>query len=144
MEGTTEREASLLYAVYNFDSVQNSQATNVPSESMSRGAAGVVELLENFPPRLIVPMERRSFDLLRNTLLTRYKLSPDFEFPITIPINDNPKRLHRNLFGYKIADGGSLCGTVVIKFPQHPARIFRPSYAEVCALVVRNLFLQLA
>ena len=89
-------------------------------------------------------MERRSFDLLRETLLIRYKLSPDFEFPITIRINDNSKRLHRKLFGYKIADGGSLCGTVVVKFPQHPARILRPSYAEACAVAVSCLFLQLA
>jgi hypothetical protein len=144
--GNRGRE-TLLYAVYNFDSVQNPQASRVPSESMKRGAPGLLSLLEKSPPRLIVPMERRCFDVLRDELPQRgYKRAENYQFPIPIPISiyGNPKRFHRNIFGFGIDGTGPLKESVVVKLPQHPAKIFRADYATECGKVVRDLFEQLA
>ncbi len=147
MPEATEAESTLLYAVYNFDSIQNPQASRVPSESMKRGAPGLLSLLEKSPPRLIVPMERRSFDVLRDELPQRgYKRTENYQFPIPIPISiyGNPKRFHRNIFGFRIDGTGPLKESVVVKLPQHPAKIFRADYATECGKVVRDLFERLA
>jgi hypothetical protein len=142
----SETEATLLYAVYNFDSVQDPHASHVPTENMRKGSSGVLSLLEKSPPRLIVPMESRSFELLREVLLQReYDLGMTNEFPLPVPIliYDNPKRLHRRIFGFRIEGAGPLRGSVVVRLPQHPAKILRADYATACAKPVRNLFEQL-
>ncbi len=108
MPEAVEAERTLLYAVYNFDSVQNSQASRVPYESMKRGAPRLLSLLEKSPPRLIVPMESRCFDVLRDQLCQRgYECAEKYKFPISISIYGNPKRFHRNIFGFRI------CGKAV-------------------------------
>ena len=141
MPEATEAESTLLYAVYNFDSVQNSQASRVPSESMKRGAPGLLSLLEKSPPRLIVPMERRCFDRLWDELLQHgYERPVNYDFPISISIYGNPKNLHRNILGFRIDGTGPLKGTVVVRLPQHPAHILRADYAIECGKAVRDLF----
>jgi len=145
MPEAVEAERTLLYAVYNFDSVQNSQASRVPYESMKRGAPRLLSLLEKSPPRLIVPMESRCFDVLRDQLCQRgYECAEKYKFPISISIYGNPKRFHRNIFGFRIGGTAPLRGSFVVKLPQHPAKIFRADYAVKCGKAVRDLFDQLA
>jgi hypothetical protein len=145
MPEATEAQRTLLYAVYNFDSVQNPEARRVPSESIKRGAPRLLSLLEKSPPRLIVPMERRSFFLLKDVLLRRgYELGVNYEFPISISIYGNPKRFHRNIFGFRVGGAGPLKESVVVRLPQHPAKILRADYATACGKAVRDLFDQLA
>jgi hypothetical protein len=71
MPEAAEADRLLLYAVYNLDSIQNPDASDVPLDRMREGAPHIVSLLESAPPRLIVPMERRSFDVLRDELRQR-------------------------------------------------------------------------
>jgi hypothetical protein len=140
-------EATLLYAVYNLDSVQESHGNYVPPERMKKGAPGVLSLLEKSPPRLIVPMEKACFEVLREALVQRgYDLGTNNEFPLPVPIAiyNNPKRLHRKICGFRIAGDGPLAGSVVIRLPQHPAKILRADYATACGKAVRNLFERLA
>jgi hypothetical protein len=147
MPEARETEAAFLYAVYNLDSIQEPHANRVSIERMKSGAPAVVSLLEKSPPRLIVPMEKESFNVLREALdQRRYNVGTKNEFPLTVPIAiyNNPKRLHRNLSGFRIEDGGPLRGAVVIRLPQHPAKILRADYAAVCGKAVRNLFERLA
>lgn len=147
MSEASETEATLLYAVYNLDSVQESHANLVSMERMKKGAPGVLSLLEKSPPRLVVPMERECFKVLRDALVERgYDLGTNNEFPLPIPIAiyNNPKRLHRRLCGFRIDGAGPLKGSVVIRLPQHPAKIFRADYAMACGNAVRHLFEQLA
>jgi hypothetical protein len=141
----TAADRTFLYAVYNFDSIQNPQAKQVPFARMRKGVRGVLSLLETSPPRLIVPMERRSFYLLKDGLgQSGYDLGVNHEFPISIPIYNNPRRFHRKIFGFKINGRGPLKGSVAVGLPQHPAKILRVDYATACAKAVRDLFEQLA
>jgi hypothetical protein len=143
MPEAPETDRAFLYAVYNFDSVENSRASQVPIESMKKGAPRLLSLLEESPPRLIVPMEKRCFEELRCILLQhRYDLAMINE-PIAIPIYDNPKgaqKFHESLIGCRIAGNGPLNGSIVVRLPQHPAHIFSAAYAERCAKAVRGLF----
>jgi hypothetical protein len=132
--------ADRLFAVFNFDSVQCSESRRVPEQNMKKGAKGVVDLLEATRPRVIVPMDKSCFDLLKTILsANRYQASTDESFSVKIPINSSPKKIHRQLFGFRILGNGPLRGSVVIKSPQHPARIFRGDYAMACAKHMRKL-----
>jgi len=147
MPEATEPEATLLYAVYNFDSVQDPHANHVPEASMRKGSSAVLSLLEKSPPRLIVPMESRSYEKLREALVERergYEVVMNNEFPIMISIYNNSKRFHRKILGFRIDGVGPLKGSVVVRLPQHPAKILRADYATACGKAARNLFEQLA
>jgi hypothetical protein len=147
MPEASETEAALLYAVYNLDSIQDPHANHVPIERMRKGAPAVLSLLEKSPPRLIVPMEKECAKILREALVRRgYHLGTNDEFllPVPIPIYNNPKRLHRKLCGFRIQGGGPLKDAVVIRLPQHPAKILRADYVTACGKAVRNVFEQLA
>lgn len=138
-----EADRLLLYAVYNLDSVQNPEASEVPLDRMRRGAPHIVSLLESAPPRLIVPMESICFGVLNDALREHgYDFRRD-GFPISISIYDNPKRLHRSISGFRIRGKGPLTGSIVVKLPQHPAKILRPDYAAKCGEAVRKLFEEL-
>jgi hypothetical protein len=146
MPEATETEATLLYAVYNLDSVQESHASRVSIERMRKGSSAVLLLLEKSPPRLIVPMERECCKVLLEALSRRgYDLGTNSELPlrVPIPIYNNPKRLHRKICGFRIGGAGCLNGSVAIRLPQHPAKILRADYATACGKAVRNLFEQL-
>ena len=131
--------ADRLFAVFNFDSVQCSESRRVPEQNMKKGAKGVVDLLETTRPRLIVPMDKSCFYLLKTILsASGYHASTDEPFSVKIPIYTSPK-IHRQLFGFRILGNGPLRGSVVIKSPQHPARIFREDYAMACAKPMRKL-----
>lgn len=147
MPEANETEAPFLYAVYNLDSVQESHGNQVPLERMKKGVSGVLSLLEKSPPRLIVPMEKACFDILREALVQRgYDFGTNDEFPLPLPIAiyNNPKRLHRKISGFRIDGAGALKGSIVVRLPQHPAKILRADYAAACGKAVRNLFERLA
>jgi hypothetical protein len=145
MPQASETEATLLYAVYNLDSIQEPHANRVPIERMREGCPAVISLLEKSPPRLIVPMEGECFKVLQEGL-RRYNFNTKNEFPLPVPIAiyNNPKRLHRKICGFRIEGAGPLREAVVIRLPQHPAKILRTDYATACGKAVRNLFEQLA
>jgi hypothetical protein len=145
MPEASEAEVTLLYAVYNLDSVQEPHANRVPIERMREGCPAVISLLEKSPPRLIVPMEKECFKVLQEGLHGyRFDTNNEFPLPVPIPIYNNPKRLHREICGFRIEGAGPLRGSVVIRLPQHPAKILRADYAAACGKAVRNLFEQLA
>ncbi len=140
----SEAEALLLYAVFNFDAVQDPNAAHVPEDRMRAGAGGLLRLLEQTAPRLIVAMERRSYALLKATITeNHYAIGSPDEFPIALSIYGNPRRFHRRIYGFRIGKGGPLEGTVVVRLPQHPARMFTDSYAAACGASVYQTFLKL-
>jgi hypothetical protein len=119
---------------------QCSESRRVPEQNMKKSAKRVVDLLEATRPRLIVPMDESCFKLLQAILCANmYQTSADEPFSVKIPIYSSPKRVHRQLFGFRILGNGPLRGSVVIKSPQHPARIFREDYAMACAKPMRKL-----
>ena len=148
MPEATEAERPFLYAVYNLDSVQKSRAPDVPEERMREGVKAIISLLEQSPPRLIVPMESLSFNRFKEALREHgYDVGPNNAFLISVPIYDNPKgaqKFHRALSGFRIAGNGALNDSIVVRLSQHPAHIFTAAYAERCAKAVRSLFERLA
>ncbi|PYK81635.1 MAG: hypothetical protein DME41_11620, partial [Verrucomicrobia bacterium] len=78
--------------------------------------------------------------LRRETLAVRGYAVDDQSHPIKISIYGNPRRSHSSLSGYRIDGVGPLGGSVVVRLPQHPARIFRADYARACGRAVRGLF----
>jgi hypothetical protein len=145
MPEASETEATLLYAVYNLDSIQEPHANRVPIERMREGCPAVISLLEKSPPRLIVPMERECFQVLQEGLRGyNFSTNNEFPLPVPIPIYNNPKRLHRKICGFRVEGDGPLAGSVVIRLLQHPAKILRADYGTACGKTVRDLFERLA
>jgi hypothetical protein len=145
MPEASDTEATFLYAVYNLDSIEEPHANRVPIERMREGCPAVVSLLEKSPPRLIVPMEKECFKVLQEGL-QGYSFETNNQLPLPVPIQiyKNAKRLHRKICGFRIEGAGPLRSSVVIKLPQHPAKILRADYAAACGKAVRNLFEQVA
>ena len=134
--------ADRVFGVINFDWVNNPEARNVSQARMDLGQTDVIAVLQQTQPRVIVPMERRSYDQLKKALEKQgYSLRPPQGARISIPITKSHK--HTALPAYKIADR-DLSGSVVIKCPQHPARIYNEEYAARCARAIRSALEQLA
>ena len=134
--------AAKVFGVINFDWIQNPDASCVPQERINQGEGDVIAILEQTQPRVIVPMERRSFDQLQKALIQRRYL---LRFPdlTEVTIRINAKKNHTDLRAYTILNG-KLNGSVVIKAPQHPARIYDKEYAIRCARAIRSALEQLA
>ena len=134
--------AARVFGVINFDWIQNPDASCVPQERINQGEDDVIAILEQAQPRVIVPMERRAFDQLQKALIQRrYSLLFPELTKVTILIN--AKSTHTDLPAYRIMDG-MLKGSIVIKSPQHPARIYDEEYAKRCARAIRSTLEQLA
>ena len=139
---TLAEGAAKVFGVINFDWIQNPDASCVPQERINQGEDDVIAILEQTQPRVIVPMERRSFDQLQKALIQR-KYSIRFPELTKVAIRINAKRTHTEFHAYRIIDG-KLKGSIVIKSPQHPARIYDEEYAKRCARAIRSAFEQLA
>jgi hypothetical protein len=134
--------AARVYGVVNFDWIQNPDASCVPQERINQGEGDVIAILEQTRPRVIVPMERRAFDQLQRALVQR-KYALRFPELTKVSIKANTKANHKDLMTYTVSDG-KLAGSIVIKSPQHPARIFNEEYAKRCARAIRSALEQLA
>jgi hypothetical protein len=134
--------AARVYGVLNFDWIQNPDASCVPQERINQGEDAVISILEQTRPRIIVPMERRTFDQLQRALVKRrYRIRyPELT---RVNIKANAKAKHKDLSAFAVVDG-KLEGSVVIRSPQHPARIFNEEYAKRCARAIRSALEQLA
>ena len=133
---------SKLYTFVNFHWQQNPDATSVPPDGMQSGAAAVLSVLVQIRPRVIVAMEKQSYDLLVRTLKDAgYAISsPDVS--ALIDINDKG-RAHRFMQGCRIHGEGPLSQVLVIRSPQHPARMYNRPYADRCARAIRSFTDQL-
>ncbi len=133
---------SKLYTFVNFHWQQNPDATSVPSDGMQSGASAVLTVLVQIRPRVIVAMEKKSYDLLIRTLKDAgYTIScPDAS--VFIEINDRGCA-HRFMQGFRIDGEGPLSKVLVVRSPQHPARMYNVPYAYRCARAIRSFTDQL-
>src|SRR6266568_945785 len=136
---TFEDGAAKLYAFVNFHWQSNPEARNVPDEETRKGADEVVRVLSLIKPRLIVPMENRSHELLHKTLTDTdigYHTRKPLQQDVAIQINAKGW-FHRRMCAYSIDGSGPLAGSIVVKAPQHPARIYNRDYASRCGIAIR-------
>ena len=137
--------ASTLIARGNLDWFGNPEAVNVPEEFMLKGAGSVLRMISDCRPDLIVPMEKRAFGVLREAMVQAGFTIRQCEVrEFTVRISDAAKvRLHRTIYCFRATapDGHE---TVVIKLPQHPAKILQPDYGARCGAAVREAARQIA
>ena len=135
--------AAKLYAFVNFHWQQNPDAQNVREEGMRAGADDVVNVLSSIHPRLIVPMEMRTHNLLHEALTQcGYRTREPLEQDVAIQISAKG-RFHRRMCTYSVDGSGPLSGSLVVKAPQHPARMFNRDYAFRCGAAIRSCAEQL-
>ena len=133
---------SKLYTFVNFHWQQNPDAASVPADRMQSGASSVLKVLVQIRPRVIVAMEQKSYNLLIRTLKDAgYTIScPDVS--AFIEINEKG-RAHRSMQGCRIEGEGPLSQVLVVRSPQHPARMYNVPYAYRCARAIRTFIDQL-
>ena len=140
--------ASKLIARANLDWHGDSNAANVPERFMVEGAPSVLKLIADCSPELLLPMERRAYDVLRDVT----QAAPGFtvtecdvrRFEVRIS-NGTPGRWHYTpslrCFRATTPAGHRL---VVMKLPQHPVWILEPDYGARCGAAVRQAAQQIA
>lgn len=137
--------ASKLIARGNLDWYGNPEAVNVPEEFMHKGAPSVLRMISDCAPDLVVPMEKRAFWVLRDAMAKAGYTIGDCEVKeFKVRISDASKvRLNRKIYCFRATslDGHKL---VVIKLPQHPAKVLQADYGTRCGLAVRTAALQIA
>ena len=139
-----EKGSAKVYAFVNFHWQQNPDASLVPMQGMTSGAHDAIAVLSAIQPRLIVPMEKRSDRLLRESLLgVGYSTEGPRQCTAHVDINGRG-RAHRQMAGYVVSGGGLLANCIVVRSPQHPARIFDSKYAFRCGRAIRSFASQLA
>jgi hypothetical protein len=137
-----DQGAARVFSVLNFHWQQNPSAAFVPEEGMRSGAAATLAVLESLRPRVMVSMEKKADCLLREVLIrANYNLSEPEKCSALVSINAKG-RAHRYLRGYLIRGKGALAGSIVVKSPQHPARIYNAEYALRCARAIKSFVLQ--
>jgi hypothetical protein len=137
-----EKGAWKVFTVVNFHWQQNPDAAFVPEDGMRTGAAAVLAVLAGIRPRVVVTMERRADQMLRQTLCeAKYNLVEPVECSALVAINDKG-RAHRRMSGYRVDGEGALAGCIIVRSPQHPARIYNSQYASRCARAIRSFVSQ--
>jgi hypothetical protein len=118
-----------LFAFANFDWIQNPDASKVPEARMQEGIDEVKALINVMNPKIIIALEKRAYKILVKLFLQEgYKLLP----PITknVHILYTKSRFHHDIDCWTIEGNGKLKGSLLVRSPQHPARIFNAEYAK--------------
>jgi len=131
-----------LFAFANFDWVKNPNASKVPEERMEEEVDEIKELINKMRPQIIVAMEKRAYDKLVQIFLREgYELLPPIEKKVQIFISKN--RFHHDLDCWKLDGNGELRGCLLLRSPQHPARIFNKGYANRISTSLKEACLSL-
>ena len=137
--------ASKLIARANLDWHGNSKADGVPEQFMVEGAPSVLALLADCSPELVVPMEKRTFGVLRSVMQARgFSISEPIVKHFQVRISDAAKvRLNRTLHCFRAVspEGREL---LVIKLPQHPVKILQVGYGTRMGEAIRLAARQIA
>jgi hypothetical protein len=128
----------------NMDWLGNPESKDVETQHMRDGAPSALKMIGDCSPELVLPMDLKAFDVLKEFLKQKgFTIPSPIVSNFTVLISDAAKkRFHRNLYAFraKSSEGRSF---LVIKLPQHPARIFRADYATRCGMAVRKAAFQI-
>lgn len=139
-----EGGAGRLFGFANFDWVPNANGADVPAERMETGVSDVLRVLDQAIPKVIVTLGKRSHCLLEKALAERYELRKPTIREVFIRIGPGQQPAHHSIRAFHLAGNGRLAGSIVVKSPQHPARIFNRDYGIRCARAVRSVVDQIA
>ena len=131
-------KASKLIGRANFDFLGNPKSKDVPEEGMREGAPSVLKMIADCAPELVVPMDKKTFWILQDVMeKDGFTIAEcDVKESKVRISNGTKKRLNRKIYCFRATsrNGHSL---VVIKLPQHPARMFQADYGTRSGKAVR-------
>ncbi len=129
----------------NLDWVGNPDSSDVQEQDMIAGAPSALRMIADCAPELVLPMDAKTFRVLTEKVLPThgFEITPCAVKSFSIRIPPSKKRVHRYIFAIR-AKSSNGREFLVIKLPQHPARIFNEEYAKLCGEVVREVALQIA
>lgn len=129
--------AGKLIARANLDWLGNPESEDVAEQFMFEGAPSTLRLLDDCSPEVVLPMDLKTFRVLREVMRKAgFQISDCHIGEFSVRISDQSDRYHRSLHAFiaTTRDGRS---TLVMKLPQHPARMFNPDYATRCGEALR-------
>ena len=138
-----ERGSAKLYGFANFDWIPSSQEEFVSRQRVRQGKVDVVKVMKLTRPRIIVPTTTKAYSLLRQTLHEEgYTFFEPLEQSVRIRIDPRGSAFHTHMDALKLKGRGVLSGSVVIRLPQHPARMLYRQHGHRCAQAMRKALVQ--
>jgi len=135
--------AGKLIARANLDWLGNPESEDVAERFMFEGAPSTLRLLKDCSPEVILPMDFKTFRVLRDIMREAgFLISECNVSEFSVRISDASERYHRNLHAF-FATTRSGPEMLIMKLPQHPARMFRADYATRCGEALRGAAIQL-
>lgn len=138
-------EAGKLIARVNMDWTRNPESKNVPARYMWQGRHSVLHAIQAARPHLVVPMDVKTYHVLE---LAMYEAGVNISsvqiHHFRVRISEGSRvRHHKGLHAFKAhwQDGHDF---VVIKAPQHPARMYTSTYGARCGSAIREAAIQIA
>lgn len=132
-----------LFGFANFDWVPSPQEHRVSKRRMVEGESDVLKVLKLTRPRVIAPTTKLAYERLVRCLRRE---GYDFFRPahqcVRIRIDPRGAAFHRQMDAVKIRGSGVLEGAVVVRLPQHPARMLYGHHGHRCAKAVRSALVQ--
>lgn len=132
-----------LYGFANFDWVPSPQEGRVPRKRLREGEADVIKVLKLARPRIIAPTTILAHERLMRCLRREgYTFFTPAEQSVRIRIDPHGEAFHTRLDAIKLKGRGVLSGSVVVRLPQHPARMLYRQHGHRCARAVRQALVQ--
>lgn len=138
-----KKGSAKLYGFANFDWIPSPQEGRVPRKRLKQGEADVLKVLKLARPRIIAPTTSLAYEQLMRCLRQQgYRFFTPAEQAVRIRIDPRGATFHTNLDAVKLKGRGVLSGSVVIRLPQHPARMLYRQHGHRCARAVRQALVQ--
>jgi hypothetical protein len=138
-----EQGSAKLYGFANFDWIPSPQECHVSEKRLLKGEAAVLKVLKLTRPRIIAPTTSLAHArLLRCLAGEGYTFFSPTEQTVRIRIDPRSAAFHNHLDALKITGRGVLSGSVIVRLPQHPARMLYRQHGHRCARAVRDAMVQ--
>jgi hypothetical protein len=138
------RGSDKLYGFANFDWVPSPQEGGVSRKRLRQGEDDVLRVLRLAQPRIIAPTTTLAHArLLRCLRREGYTFFTPVDQKVRIRIDPNGCTFHTRLEALKLKGRGVLSGSVVVRLPQHPARMLYRQHGHRCARAIRQALVRL-
>ncbi len=136
-------KAGKLIARANLDWMANPDSADVSERSMHEGAPSTLRLIDHCAPEVILPMDWKTYRVLKEVMEEASYSIHDHQFEgFTVHISEGGTRQHRELYAHTATKKGR--SLLIMKLPQHPARMFRSDYGTRCGIALREAALHLS
>ena len=142
--GRPYESAGKLVGRANMDWINNPESSDVAVRYMWEGRDSVLQMLSDAQPHLVIPMDEKTFNVLQIAMYEAGFTIDAVEITnFEVRISSRSQRYHRTLHAFR-SRSREAHEVVVIKAPQHPARIFDSEYARRCGEALREAAKQIS